>query len=176
MRRILYVVIACFILTSSTLAEDSPEASLQLGIANLRLKKFKEAIKPLDAAFKSANDDDTKLRAAEGLMTANRETADFAGYLNAADFVIAHNVHKAGRSVNASQVHGFIHFTGKTDEAIKRYEKKLKEDASDLAALNVLAEVYNRSDRSNKIRAQELNEKLSAINKDVGRLTMSGWG
>jgi len=151
----------------SALAEDSPEASLQHGIANLRLKKFKEAIKPLDAAFKSAIEDDTKLRAAEGLMRANRETADFAGYLDAADYVITHNDHKTGRSVNASQVHGFIHFTGKTDEAIKRYEEKLKEDANDLAALNVLARIYDRSDRANKTRAQELNETLSAINKEI---------
>ncbi len=167
MSRILWFVVTCCILMPSVLAEDSPEASLQLGIANLRLKKFKEAIKPLNAAFKSAQDDGTKMRAAEGLMRANRETADFEGYLDAADYVITHNDRKAGRSVNASHVNALIHFTGKTDEAIKRYEKKLSEDPSDLAALNVLAEVYSHSDRSNKTRAQELNDKLSVVNKEI---------
>jgi tetratricopeptide (TPR) repeat protein len=167
MSRILCGLVTCCLLMPSALADDSPEASLQFGIANLRLKKFKEAIKPLDDAFKSAIKEDTKLRAAEGLMRANRETADFAGYLDAADYVIIHNDRKAGRSVNASQVHSFIHFTGKTDEAIKRYEDRLKEDANDLAALNVLARIYDRSDRANKTRAQELNEKLNGINKEI---------
>lgn len=167
MNRILCIVVTSCILMQAALAEESPEASLQLGVANLRVKKFKEAIKPLNAAFKSAKEDDTKMRAAEGLMRAYRETSDFGGYLDAADFVIANNERVAGRSVNASQVLGFIHFTGKTDEAIKRYEKRLKEDASDLAALNVLSEIYSHSDRSDKSRADELNEKLRSINKQI---------
>lgn len=166
MARILCIIATSCILIQSTMAEDSPEASLQLGMANLRLKKFKEAIEPLSLAFKSTNEV-TKMRAAEGLMRAHRETSDFAGYLDSADYVISHSDRKAGRSVNASQVHGFIHFNGKTDEAVKRYENMLKADANNLAALNVLAEIYSRSDRINKSRAQELKDKLSALNKEI---------
>jgi len=156
-----------FLLAMPALSEDSPEALLQLGIAQMRLKRFEEARKPLEAAFDSAWDGRQKMAAAEAQMRVYRETSDFEKYLGAADWVIAHAERKAGRAVNRSQVSAFIHFNGKTDEAIKRYEKLLKKDKDDLAALNVLAEIYSRSDRGNPSRAKELIEHRDRLDKEI---------
>lgn len=167
MTRVFCTLIVLLLATSSVSADDRPEALLQQGIANIRLKKYKEARQPLEAAFKSATVERTKKNAAEALMKVCRETSDSEGYLNAADYVISQSEHKAGRSVNSTQVAGFLHFQGKEDEAIQRYEKQLKENPDNLAALNILAIVYERSDRENKPRAKELIERIRALDKSI---------
>ena len=160
-------LMALCLFASSLSADDRPEALLQKGIANIRLKNFKDARQPLEDAFKSATIERTKMNAAEALVLVCRETSDVNGYLMAADYVISHSERKAGRSLHSRQVCGFLHFQGKEDEAIQRYEKQLIENPDDLAALNILAFIYERSNRVNKPRAKELNEKLSALNKAI---------
>lgn len=167
MTRFLCGLMALLLVTTTISADDTPEALLQQGIAHIRLKKYQDARQPLADAFQTATNERTKMTAAEALLKVCRETSDFEGYLNAADYVIAHSERQAGRSVHSSQVAGFLHFQGKEDEAITRYEKQLQENPENLAALNILARIYDRSDRENKPRAKELNETLGTLNKTI---------
>jgi tetratricopeptide (TPR) repeat protein len=165
--RLIHLLVAACLLAAPAFADDPAESQLQIGIAQIRLKKFEDARKPLEVAFETAKTPRVKLNAAESLMRVYRETSKVEDFLEAADYVIAHNERKAGRSVNGSQVGAFVRLQGKTDDAIKRYEKKLSGDPKDLVALVVLSEIYARSDRPNKDRATELTAKLVELEKEI---------
>lgn len=162
---------ACLIVllsATSLVAEDeTSEALLQLGTAQVRLKNFKEARAPLQSAFETSKNDRTKMYAAESLMRVCRETADADGFLKSADYVISNSAHEAARSLNSMQVSSFLYYSGKIDDGIQRYESSLKENPNNIAALFILTNIYERGDRENKTRAKELNEKLLVANKAI---------
>jgi tetratricopeptide (TPR) repeat protein len=148
-------------------AEDPADTALRQGLANLRAKRFADAQKPLEDAFAIAKEARFKKRAADALLQVYRETANHEKYLETADFIIANSEHKTAPSVTWTQVGGFLHFSGKIDNGIKRYESKLKAQPEDLAALVVLCEVYQNSNRANKPRAKELQILLQSLNKRI---------
>jgi tetratricopeptide (TPR) repeat protein len=131
-------------------------------------RKLSEARAPLEAALKLAPDDKSKLSVYHLLSRVYRELPEIDKKMEADEFVVRHSDRRAARSLPARDLASFLYQRGKLDEGIERYEGVLKENPDDVAALAVLAIIYDRPKPDPK-RAAEVNERLEQVNRQIAR-------
>ena len=89
-----------------------------------------------------------KVRVSRALMQSYRQLPEIDKMLEATDFILEHGESATEKSLIARALTSFVHQRGKTDEAVKIYEAKLKQDAQNKPALYALAEIYHRGAES----------------------------
>lgn len=146
---------------------SSFEEAMTAGVAYLNLKEYSKSREPFEAALKLAPDDTARVRIHRALLPAYRQESDWQLGAGALEFIIAHSDQDAERSLARTELMGFLHARGKTDDAIKRYEGRLKK-SNDEAALYILIEIYSRL-KSDAQRASVLLEQWDALKRKSGQ-------
>jgi tetratricopeptide (TPR) repeat protein len=118
-------------------------------------REYAASQEPLEAALKLAPDDRARLRVYESLKPAYRLLPEIDKMLEATEFILRHTDHR-----------DFLHQRGKLDIAIERYEKNLKDDPQDVAALSVLTVVFTRL-RRDVTRGAELTKRLEEVDRAI---------
>ena len=150
-------------------AQEKYETYQQALSAGARLhnaRKYTEAQAPLEAALKLAPDDAARLNVYQALSNVYRQLPEIDKKLEANEFIIRHTDRRAGRQLAARDLVSFLHQRGKLAAGIERYEAVLKQQPDDLAALNVLALIYDRP-QPNAKRAKDVGERLEAVSRQV---------
>lgn len=158
-------------LAQSALAQGpykSFDEARSAGARLVRGQQFAEAQAPLEAALKMAPDDAARLSIYQMLVSAYRVSPEIDKKVEANEFVIRHTDRRPGRSLAARDLASFLHQRGKLDEAIERYEAKIKEDPEDVAALSVMAIIYAQL-RRDKAKADEYAKQLEHVDKKIAR-------
>ncbi len=122
----------------------SAEEAFRIGTAFLGAREDARSQEPLEAALRMARDDDYKLKVYRALLPVYTIANDWTLKATALEFIIAHSERVAERSLARSELLGFLRQRGKTAEAAKRYEDRLKEDPDDVGTLYILCEFYGR--------------------------------
>jgi tetratricopeptide (TPR) repeat protein len=135
---------------------------------HLRSRNFAAAQAPLEAALKLTPESDTKERTEiyRTLMAAYRLLPEPDKMLEAVEYIQTNSESQAERSIVANDLVSFMHQRGKLDQAVSRYEERLKKDAQDPTALAILSTVYKRIRDEKKARGQELEAALKKLNVD----------
>lgn len=154
---------------------DCPEAAAQTTYRNAQeayaagaklhnARKFAECREPLEAALKLSDNDLFKVRVYRGLLQSYRQLPEIDEFLEAADFIFEHGESAVENSRIARSVASFVRERGKTADAVKIYEAKLKNDPRDKPALYALTEIYRQVD-PNPARRTELLKVLGEVQK-----------
>lgn len=122
----------------------SAEEAFRVGAAFLIAKETARSQEPLEAALRMARDDDYKLKVYRALLPVYTIAEDWTLKATALEFIIAHAAQPAERSLARTELLGFLRQRGKTADAAKRYENRLKESPDDAATLYILCEFYGR--------------------------------
>ncbi len=122
----------------------SAEEAYRLGTGFLYAQESAKAQEPLEAALRMARDDEYKAKVYRALLPAYTIAAEWTLKATALEFIIAHSERAAERSLARSELLSFLRQRGKTADAAKRYEAKLKENADDVGTLYILCEFYGR--------------------------------
>ncbi len=122
----------------------SAEEAYRIGTAFLGARENSKSQEPLEAALRLAADDEYKVKVYRALLPVYTIDADWTRKATALEFIIAHSERTAERSLARSELMGFLRQRGKTADAAKRYEAKLKENADDVGTLYILCEFYGR--------------------------------
>ncbi|QDU39102.1 Tetratricopeptide repeat protein [Maioricimonas rarisocia] len=146
--------------------QNATEA-FNVGAAFYNSRNYAAAQEPFEAALKLTNDERMKLRTYRALMASYRLLPEPDKMYEAAEYVITNSKQAAERSLTRRSLLSFIHQRGKTDEAIKRYEDRLKEKPDDFTSLFLLSEIYARL-KQDPERSAELVERLAALKLDEG--------
>jgi hypothetical protein len=126
----------------------SAEEAFRIGSAFLFAKEPARSQEPLEAALRMARDDEYKLKVYRSLLPVYTNAEDWTLKATALEFIMAHSERPAERSLARSELLGFLRQRGKTAEAAKRYEARLKEDPDDvgtLYSLRILRPIGRRS-------------------------------
>ncbi|HET6425926.1 MAG TPA: serine/threonine-protein kinase [Planctomycetaceae bacterium] len=99
---------------------------------------------PLEAALRMSRDDEFKLKVYRSLLPVYTNAEDWTLKATALEFIIAHADQPAARSLARTELLSFLRQRGKTADAAKRYEDRLKENPDDLGTLYILCEFYGR--------------------------------
>lgn len=122
----------------------SAEEAYRVGTAFLIAKETARSQAPLEAALRMARDDDYKLKVYRALLPVYTIAEDWTLKATALEFIIAHGPQPAERSLARTELLGFLRQRGKTADAAKRYEGRLKDAPDDAATLYILCEFYGR--------------------------------
>lgn len=122
----------------------SAEEAFRVGTAFLAARETSRSQEPLEAALRMARDDDYKLKVYRALVPVYTTVDDWKLKATALEFIIAHAERAPERSLARTELLGFLRQRGKTAEAAKRYEEKLKENPDDVGTLYILCEFYGR--------------------------------
>lgn len=133
---------------------------------HLRSRNFAAAQAPLEAALKLTPESDTKERSEiyRTLMASYRLLPEPDKMLEAVEYIQTHSESQAERSLVANDLASFMHQRGKLEQAVSRYEERLKKDPQDPTALAVLSIIYKRTRDDKKARGQELEAALQKLN------------
>lgn len=144
------------------------EEAWSVGVAFYNAGNHEAAQAPLEAALKMAKDDEAKVQVYEALIATYRRSDKTDKMTQAVEFVLYNHKSDIHKSLTRRSYLSFLYQRGKIDEAVKRYEKKLKQSPDDLVSLYLLSEIYSDIER-NPERATEILErlqKLDPVSKD----------
>jgi len=150
------------------------DEALSAAAPHLRARNFAASREPLEAALRLAPDDAFRVKVYEYLQPAYRELPESDKMVEAAEFIIGHADHKAKRSNESSSLASFLFQRGKLDEAIGKYEARLKERPDDVVALGVLNAAYSRVRRDNKERGAAVAATLAIVDKQLAARLAEG--
>jgi hypothetical protein len=161
-------------LVSVLMAGPSPAAdyktadeALAAAAPLVRAKNYAASREPLEAALRLAPDDAFRLKVYEYLQPAYRELPESDKMVEAAEFIISHADQKAKRSLECRSLVSFLFQRGKLDEAVAKYEARLKERSDDIVALGVLNATYSQVRRDKKERAAAVAATLAIVDKQL---------
>lgn len=165
---ILAAWLCCGLSSHAVLAADykTADEAYSVGVALARARNYAGSREPLEAALRLAPDDAYRLKVYEALMPAYRELPDTDKMVEAAEFVIAHADQRAKRSNESNALASFLFQRGKLDEAVSKYEARLKERSDDVVALSILNGAY-RGRRDNKERGAAVAATLAIVDKQL---------
>jgi tetratricopeptide (TPR) repeat protein len=143
------------------------DEAYSVGVALARARNYAGSREPLEAALRLAPDDAYRLKVYEALMPAYRELPGTDKMAEAAEFVIAHADQRAKRSNESNALASFLFQRGKLDEAVSKYEARLKERPDDLVALSILNGAYRGGRRDNKERGAAVATTLAIVDKQL---------
>jgi len=153
-------------------ADDSKystaEEAFGVGAAYYNSKSYDKAREPFEAALKLAPDDNYRIKVYRALLMSYTQDPDWLPKTQALEFIIEKTKQDAERSLARTDLMSFIYQRGRTEDAVKRYEARLKEKPDDEAALYILIEVYSRLKEDPK-RAAALLEQWSALKQKSGK-------
>jgi tetratricopeptide (TPR) repeat protein len=160
--------LSCGLSPHTVLAADykTADEAYSVGVALARARNYAGSREPLEAALRLAPDDTYRLKVYEALMPAYRELPDTDKMVEAAEFVIGHADQRAKRSLESRSLASFLFQRGKLDEAIGKYEARLKERSDDVAALSILNAAYVGR-RDNKERGAAVAATLAIVDKQI---------
>ncbi|MEQ8787875.1 MAG: hypothetical protein RIC55_16335 [Pirellulaceae bacterium] len=142
------------------------DEAFNAGAKLLRARQEAESRQPLEAALRLAPDDAFRLKVYEALMPAYRRLDEIEPMVAAGEFVILHGETSAKRSLATRNLVGFLYQRGKLDDAVKRYEAALTNNADDPLALAALVTIYSRA-RRDADRAAQLQPRLAEVEKKI---------
>lgn len=145
----------------------SMEEAMRVGNAYFSLQEYAKTREPFEAALKLAPDDASRVKIYRALLPAYRQESDWLLCAGALEFIVAHSEQDAERSLARTELMGFLRARGKTNDAVKRYEERLKQ-ANDEATMYILIEVYSRL-KDDPRRASVLLEQWSALKLKSGK-------
>lgn len=145
----------------------SAEEAMRVGSAYYSLKEYAKTREPFEAALKLAPDDEYRVKVYRALLAAYRQDSNWLPCTEALEFIIAHSEQAAERSLARTELMGFLRARGKTNDAAKRYEERLKLSPDDEATIYILIEVYSRL-KDDPRRAAVLLEQWSELKKKSG--------
>lgn len=122
----------------------SAEEAYRIGAGFLSAREDSKSQEPLEAALRMAPDDEYKVKVYRALLPAYTIASDWTLKATALEFIVGHSERAAERSLARTELLGFLRQRGKTADAAKRYEAKLKEDPDDSGTLYILCEFYGR--------------------------------
>ncbi len=122
----------------------SAEEAFRIGNGLLAAREHAKSQEPLEAALRMSRDDEYRVKVYRALLPAYTIAADWTLKATALEFIIAHSERAAERSLARSELLGFLRQRGKTADAGKRYEARLKDDPQDEGTLYILCEFYGR--------------------------------
>jgi|GEM_PF-1164472 len=146
---------------------SSADEAFAVGAAFYNSRNFAKSLEPFEAALAMAPNDAFRLKVYRALIPAYRQLPEHEKLLTAIEYVVEHSDREAEKSLLARSLVSFVHERGKTDDAIKRYEERLKKNPKDRTSLMLLSEIYTLL-RLDPKRAAELTEQLLALKKEVG--------
>lgn len=146
----------------------SAEEAYRVGAAFYSLKEYAKTKEPFEAALKMAPDDAYRIKVYRALMQAYTQESKWQPKAEALEFIIAKTDQDAERSLARRELMGFLRERGKTNEAVKRYEERLKANPKDEATLYILIEVYSRL-KDDPRRAAVLLEQWETLKKAGGQ-------
>jgi tetratricopeptide (TPR) repeat protein len=147
---------------------SSADEAFTIGAAYYNSKNFAKSQAPFEAALKLAPDDAFRLKVHEALIPAYRLLPDIDKMVTSVEFLIDHSEQAAKQSNLRTMLVGFTHQRGKTDDLVKRYEARLKDNPKDRTALFILSEIYVRVKRDPQ-RSAQLIEQLSQLDNAAGK-------
>ncbi|WLD10184.1 serine/threonine-protein kinase [Planctellipticum variicoloris] len=145
----------------------SAEEAMRVGNAYYSLKEYAKTREPFEAALKLAPDDEYRVKVYRALLAAYRQDSNWLPCAAALEFIIARSKQAAERSLARTELMGFLRARGKTNDATKRYEERLKLSPNDEATIYILIEVYSRL-KDDPRRAAVLLEQWSELKKKSG--------
>jgi tetratricopeptide (TPR) repeat protein len=164
-----YVLPCCLLLVAPALGQEFKSAREAKAAAApfVRSRNYAAAQAPLEAALKLTPEADTKDRVElyRLLMAAYRLLPEPDKMTEAVEYIQANSDSQTERTLVAGDFVSFLHQRGKLDQAVARYEERLKQDAQDPTALAVLTSVYARLRNDKKARGQELEATLKQVNQ-----------
>jgi tetratricopeptide (TPR) repeat protein len=128
-------------------------------------RKYAECQEPFEAALDLSQDDQFKVKVYRALMSSYRQLPEMDKMLEATDFIFEHGESSVEKSLVASSLASFVHERGKTAEAVKIYEEKLKKTPKSKPSLYSLTEIYRRAE-PNPNRRAELLKTLDEVQKE----------
>lgn len=146
----------------------SAEEAYRVGAAFYSLKEYVKTKEPFEAALALAPDDAYRLKVYRALLQAYTQESKWQPKAEALEFIIAKSEQEAERSLARRELMGFIRERGKTSEAVKRYEERLKLDSKDEATMYILIEIYSRL-KDDPRRAAALLEQWETLKKANGQ-------
>lgn len=149
-------------------AYSSSNDALEAALAFFTLREYVKGQGAVEQALKLAPHDEARVKIYRSMLRSYTTAPDAEYKVTALEFMIEKSEQAAERSLARSELVGFLYQRGKTDEAIKRYEEKLRKTPNHESTLYILSEIYTRS-KENPTRAAELLEKLSQVQKVAGK-------
>src|SRR5262249_30789865 len=144
----------------------SADEALAAAAPLVRARNFAASREPLEAALRLAPDDAFRVKVYEYLMPAYRELPEPDKMVEAAEFVISHSDRKAKRSLESGNLVSFLFQRGKLDDAIAKYEARLKVNPDDVVVLSVLNAAYTHL-RRDKDRGAAVATKLAVVDQQL---------
>gem|GEM_PF-2344657 len=145
----------------------SAEEAYRVGAAFYSLKEYAKTKQPFEAALKLAPDDAYRVKVYRALLQVYTQDSKWQPKAEALEFIIAKSDQEAERSLARRELMGFLRERGKTNEAAKRYEERLKDNPKDEATLYILIELYSRL-KDDPRRAAVLLEQWETLKKASG--------
>lgn len=139
-----------------------------VGVARHNAKNYAAAQEPFEAALELTTDVKNKVKVYSALMASYRLLPETDKMLVAAEYVITHHERDVERSLTRTSLLSYLYQRGKIDDALSRYENKLRAEPQHRTALFILSEIYVRQ-KENPERAIETMEKLAALDKQDGK-------
>jgi tetratricopeptide (TPR) repeat protein len=162
--RTLLTLMILLAMTTQTTAEEfsTAQEAYSIGATYFRMGSFAKSQAPFEAAIKLSEDVEFRVECYRALLASYRllESGEKMG--TAVDYILEHSERSAEKSLTRRAYMSFLHQRGLTDEAVKRYEERLKANPKDTVALYVLAEIYSGL-IENPNRAAELTKQLQAL-------------
>lgn len=146
----------------------SAEEAYRVGAAFYSLREYAKTREPFEAALKLAPDDAYRVKVYRALLAAYTQESKWQLKADALDFIIAHSDQEAERSLARRELMGFLRERGKTNDAVKRYEERLKNNPKDEATLYILIEIYSRL-KDDPRRAATLLEQWETLKRADGK-------
>ncbi len=143
---ILLISLACCVANAETKYKSAREA-YGVGAAFHNSRNYESSREPFEAALELAENDAYRVKVYEALLASYRLLPKSDKMVEACEFIIDNAEHDAKKSLTRRSLLGFMYQRGKIDDLAKRYEKRLKKDEDDRAALYVLSELYATAKR-----------------------------
>jgi tetratricopeptide (TPR) repeat protein len=146
-------------------AYASAQEAYNIAVTYLNSKNLPKAQEALEASLKLSPDAKLKGKILRALLIPYDKDADYTKFLGVIEEVIANPTSPAEKSINRTDVLGFLQERKKEKDAVDRYEAKLKKDPKDVTSLYILSGIYGELLRDAK-KSAELTERLAELTKD----------
>ena len=162
-----YVVSVCLVaLCWGTLlpADEykSAREAYSVGAAFYNAGSYAKSQAPFEAAI--ALDEEVKFRVDcyRALIASYRLLEKGDKMTTAVEYILIHSERPAEKSLTQRSYLSFLHQRGLTEDAVKRYEERLKTKPEDVIAISILADIYGNLNE-NPARAAELTKQLQKL-------------
>ena len=103
-----------------------------------------------------------RIRAHRALISCYRLVPEMEKMAGSVEYIIAHSESSAEKSITRTSYMSYLHQRGLTDDAVKRYDKQLKQNRDNQAALYLLSEIYSRL-KDDPAKSIELTNRLMKL-------------